>query len=166
LPSPEWYSNPRPGRNSVSLADGARRRRAVWPGADEIVASYSTKPNFMTWREDVLRLYAEEGTRPREDGQVELKCPPEAEAKVFEAAQHIDPWPMLNKMPCPTLVLWGEKSHLHAFAMTDKVEEAIPDTCTVMVPDTTHFLPQEQPEQVARLIEGFLADGSTKLAEA
>lgn len=158
LPRRDWYTNPPEGRTANSLADGARKRRAVWPNADELFESYRARPPFDSWREDVLRLYSHEGTRPRDDGQVELKCPPEAEAKFFESVMLTDFWPLLPKLQCPALVLWGGESHLHSRGLDQGVQEAIPQARTVIVPNTTHFLPQEQPDEVARLIGEFLAD--------
>ena len=164
LPRPDWYTNPPGDRNPNSLAEGARRRRAVWPSQDELLESYRSRPTFQTWREDVLRLYVEEGTNARDDGQIELKCAPETEAQFFEAVSALDLWPLLPKMECPALLLWGEESHLRSRTERD-AEEAIPSARTVVVPETTHFLPQERPDEVARLTEMFLAGVSTELAE-
>jgi pimeloyl-ACP methyl ester carboxylesterase len=158
LPRPEWYVRPPGGRNANSLAEAARKRRAVWPDREEIFQSYRSRPTFETWREDVLRLYVDEGTRLREDGQVELKCPPEIESLFFEAVSHLDPWPMLKTLTCPTLLLWGSESHLRSLGLDREVEETIPNARTVVVPGTTHFLPQERPDEVTRLIEEFLSD--------
>ena len=173
LPRPEWYTHPPAGRNANSLAEGARKRRAVWPSRDELFRAYRQRDTFRTWREDILRLYVDEGTQPRADGKVELKCPPEIEAQFFDAVRHVDPWPLLPKMRCPTLLLWGGESHLpvrqaglhgrgpstgSGQSLAEQLEEALPQARTVIVPGATHFLPQERPDEVARLIEEFLSD--------
>ena len=142
---------------TITMAEGARKRRAVWPNREEIFQAYRSRPTFQTWREDVLRLYLEEGTQPREDGQVELKCPPAIEAQFFDAVRDVDSAPLLAKLECPTLVLWGGESHLH-LGMSEGIEEALPHGRTVVVPATTHFLPQERPDEVVRLMQEFLAD--------
>lgn len=166
LPRPEWYMGPS-GRPQVNpLADAARKRRAVWPSRAAVLRAYRSRDTFRTWREDVLRLYVDEGMRPRRDGQVELKCPPEIEAQVFDATRYLDPWPMLREMACPALVIWGHESHLPGSGLARQVEEAIPQVRTVLVPDASHFLPQEHPDQVGRITEEFLSDGSTEPAEA
>jgi len=108
-------------------------------------------------REDMLRIYVEEGTRLRDDGQVELKCPPEIEAQFFEAVTKMDFWALLPKVKCPALVLWGPDGNLHG-RLADGVQEALPQARTVIVPGTSHFLPQERPDEVARLMEEFLSD--------
>jgi pimeloyl-ACP methyl ester carboxylesterase len=158
LPRPDWYVTPPGGRNNLSLAAGARKRRAVWNSRDEAYASYRGKETFAGWRDDVLRLYVDEGMADRQDGAVELKCPPEIEGLFFEAVSHTDPWPMLARLTVPALVLWGSESHLHARGLGDSLQEALPTARSVVVPATTHFLPQERPEEVARLMGEFLAD--------
>ena len=158
LPRPDWFVQPPGGRNPNSLAEGARKRRAVWPDRDEIFQSYQGRDTFQTWREDLLRLYVDEGTRERDDGQVELKCAPEVEAAFFEAVPRTDFWPLLPKMQFPALVLWGAESHLHGRGLGPAVEEAIPQARTVIVPGASHFLPQERPDEATRLIEEALSD--------
>jgi pimeloyl-ACP methyl ester carboxylesterase len=165
LPRPEWYAQSPIGDHANSLAEGARNRRAVWPSHEALFRAYRSRRTFETWREDVLRLYVEEGTHTRDDGQVELKCPPEIEAQVFDAARYVDPWPMLAWMECPALVVWGRESHLLGLGIERQVEDAIPQVRTVVVPGTTHFLPQERPDEVARLTEEFLSDRSTELSQ-
>lgn len=158
LPRQDWLANPPGGRNNHSLAEGARRRRAVWRDREEAFRSYRKKDTFRTWREDVLRLYVEEGLRERDDGQVELKCPPEIESAFFEAVRGPDFWSLLPQMQCPTLLIWGEESHLHGRGLDIDTQTALPRARTVVVPGTTHFLPQERPDEVARLMEEFLSD--------
>jgi pimeloyl-ACP methyl ester carboxylesterase len=157
LPRPEWGQAPPGGRSANSLAEGARKRRAVWPSAEELFQAYRERDTFRGWREDVLRIYAQEGTRPRDDGQVELKCPPEVEGKFFESVMLMDFWPLVARVACPSLVLWGAESHMRE-RLAEHVQEALPRARTVVVPETTHFLPQERPDEVARLIDEFLSD--------
>jgi pimeloyl-ACP methyl ester carboxylesterase len=157
LPRREWYTNPPGGRSPNSMADSARKRRAVWPSRAELLAAYKKRPAFETWRDDVLRLYVDEGTWLREDGQVELKCPPEIEAQYFDAVQHIEPWEIVSQLRCPTLVLWGGESNLHVHGLDAALQEALPGSRTVLVDHTTHFLPQERPDEVARLMLDFLS---------
>lgn len=166
LPRPEWYVDLPGTPNANPIAEAARKRRAVWPGREELFRAYRSRATFQTWREDVLRLYVDEGTRTGDNGQVVLKCPPEIEAQVFDAARHLDPWPMLAEMKCPALVLWGAESHLLGWGLERQVEDAIPRVRTIVVPDTTHFLPQEHPDEVARLSGEFLLDGLTEPAGA
>lgn len=158
LPRPDWYAVNVPNRNPNSLAQGARKRRAVWPSRDEMLTSYRTRPTFEHWREDVLRLYLDEGVADREDGQVELKCPPAIEAQFFEAVTKVDAWPMLSELKMPTLALWGANSHLVTRGLSGHLDQELPNGRTVLVDDAGHLLPQERPDEVARLIGEFLSD--------
>lgn len=158
LPRPDWYASDTPSRNPNSLAEGARKRRAVWPSREEMYATYRTRPMFEHWREDVLRTYIERGVEDRDDGQVELKCPPDVEAQYFEAVTKVDAWPKLSEFTMPTLALWGANSHLLARGFSEQVDQAIPNIQTVLVDDTSHFLPQERPDEVARLMGEFLSN--------
>jgi pimeloyl-ACP methyl ester carboxylesterase len=161
LPLAEWRVNPEVapgGRNSNSLADGARRRRAVWSSREEMFESYRGKEMFRLWREDVLQTYVDEGVRNRDDGQVELKCAPEVEASFFDAVRYIEPWETVKSMAMPVLALWGAESHLSNRGLAERLEASLADGRTFRVPGTTHFLPQERPDEVARQIKGFLSD--------
>ncbi len=156
LPRPEWYDAPHTNPNA--LAEGARKRRAVRPSRDEMFEAFRTRPMFERWREDILHAYVDEGAADRDDGQVELKCPPEVEAQFFEAVTEVNAWPNLGKFTMPTLVLWGAESHLITGGYADQVDEALPNAETVLVDGTTHFLPQERPDEIARLMQQFLSD--------
>ena len=120
--------------------------------------AYRTRPMFERWRDDILHAYVDEGTADRDDGQVELKCPPEIEAQFFEAVTEVDEWPNLGEFTMPTLVLWGAESHLIARGYADQLGEALPNAKTIFVDGATHFLPQERPDDIARLMEQFLSD--------
>jgi len=158
LPRPDWFTDPPPeGRTNASLADGARKRRAVWRDAGEAFASYRKKETFRTWREDVLRCYVEEGMRRRDDGRVELKCSPEVEGLFFDAVRGPDFWSLLPEVRCPALFLWGGESHLHGRGL-GAAADAVPNGRNVIVPGATHFLPQERPDEVARLMQEYFAD--------
>lgn len=157
LPSAAWFENTGPERTPNTMAVAARKRRAVWPGRDELFDAYRTRPAFRTWQEEMLRLYVDEGTRSRDDGQVELLCPPELEAQFFDAVADLDSPTLLPKLVCPTLVLWGAGGDLRE-RTESIVADGLPNARTVVVPDTTHFLPQERPDEVGRLIEEFLSD--------
>ncbi len=158
LPQPDWYSAKVPNMNPNSMAEGARKRRAIWPSRREMLEAYQPRLMFERWREDMLRTYVDEGTFDREDGQVELKCPPEIEAQFFEAVTNIDAWSNISEFTMPTLALWGAESHLMARGLADDLTAALPNAKTVLVNGATHFLPQERPDEVARLIEQFLSD--------
>ncbi len=65
---------------------------------------------------------------------------------------------VFSQFTMPTLLLWGSGSHLITRGYADQLDEARPNVETVIVDDSTHFLPQERPDEVARLMQQFLSD--------
>lgn len=64
----------------------------------------------------------------------------------------------------PTLVLWGENDRWLDPSFAVKLAQAIPGACLQMIPDAGHFLPEDQPEAVAKALEHFFAEIRRKAA--
>ena len=75
-------------------------------------------------------------------------------------------WPIPNKglkrrihrMSQPTLILWGEHDGLVPPAYGEDFRALIPGSRLELVPDAAHLVTAEQPERVAELVNGFLAE--------
>lgn len=97
------------------MAEGARRRRRMFPDRPSAVAAYSRRPPLSELAPEALEAYVRWGTRDC-DGGVELRCPPEVEATVFEVSGTPDgapaAWSHLRALRCPTTVLAGTRSFL------------------------------------------------------
>jgi lipase len=145
----------RPEDRRNELAEGARKRRLVWRDTEEIVEAYRTRPAFSRWREDVLRLYAEHGTFRREDGQIELKCPGEIEAALFDHSRSLDTWEHLPEVACPALVMHGELTPEPFPSLMAQVARRIPNARLEIVADAGHLAPMERPEAIAQAIASF-----------
>jgi pimeloyl-ACP methyl ester carboxylesterase len=138
------------------LAEGARRRRIVWDSREEMIESFAARPPFDRWRRDFLEAYVEGGTRVRADRHVELKCPGEIEARVYEGAARSSSLEYLPLVSIPILLVSGEKSTTlpperarHAAAMLRQGRLEI-------LPGVGHFVPMEAPDEVLRLLRTFL----------
>jgi len=140
------------------LAEGARRRRARWPSRDEMHRSYRERDPFSTWQDEILWLYAEHGTHQRQDGGVELKCPSEIEALVYEGQPTPDTFAVLPNVRCPTLIICGERTKSHLATAARQVAAHIPNGRLVGVPEASHFLPMERPHIVVQEIQRFLQE--------
>lgn len=139
------------------MVEMTKRRRWHWPDQQAMFRSFQGRGPFARWRDDILRLYCEEGTHRNGHGRIELKCPPQLEVKMYQAAgPPFDGWAYLRQVSCPALVLWGEHSDMIGGGHPQSIEQALPDARTGFVADTDHFLPMERPEEVARLIDEFL----------
>lgn len=152
---PPAFQPPEDRRNE--LAEGARKRRMVWSGPDEIVEAYRGRPAFARWREDVLRLYAEHGTFRREDGRVELKCPGEVEADLFDHSRSLDSWERLPEIACPALVMHGALTGEPFPPLMAEIARRTPGARVEVVPEAGHLAPMERPEAVAQTILDFTA---------
>ncbi len=129
-----------------ALAEGARKRRQVWPSRQAARVKWSEKKLFADWDPRVLDLYLAEGLADRPDGQVELKCSGEIEAVIFEATGSFDLWPSADRARTPTLIEWAAhgsfpRTVFEQFAarMTDA------RVCDV---DAGHLAPMQHPDRV------------------
>lgn len=139
----------------IRLVRGALRRRERFSNRDEARTSYASKSVFASWDPEVLDDYLEAGMVDLPHGGVHLRYPREWEARIFAAAPH-DLWPHLRKVSVPTLFVQGEHSDTFQDAARLRVEREMATARTVVMPDTTHFVPMEQPRALARVIDDFL----------
>lgn len=139
------------------LAHRARKRRMVWESRTSMFHSFRTRPPFNTWREDVLWAYIEEGTVLHPDGHVELKCPGEIEAQVYENAASVDVFALLPQVSIPVLLLRGETSDAFPEGHAEYTLSLLPQARMKAIARTTHFVPMERPEPVERAVRKFFS---------
>jgi pimeloyl-ACP methyl ester carboxylesterase len=129
-----------------TLAEGARKRRDVWPDRATARARWSEKAMFAGWDPRALDLYLAEGIRDRDDGRVELKCPGEVEASIFEQGVHSGASAMAERVAVPTVILWAARGNFprgHFEALAARMPDA-----TVRDADAGHLVPMERPDLV------------------
>ncbi len=149
------YNSPNPsqtpgGRAPNFMEEQARRRRAVWDSREEIYQRYRSVDTFKNWREDALRAYIEGGTRVRNDGRVELKCPPEVEAQFYQVKPPEGMVELVSKITFPVLLMTraagGQAPQPSPVILA--LEKSVLSFRHITVPNAGHFIPQEQPEAV------------------
>ena len=64
----------------------------------------------------------------------------------------------LERIACPTLIVWGEDDRVIPVADAARFERLIPDARAVVLPDTGHVAMVERPLIFNTLLEGFLAE--------
>ena len=79
------------------MAEGARKRRAVWPDRATVRESYGRRPPLASIEPAALAAYVQYGFHDRPDGSVELACAPEVEAAFFEQAAGADGAPQRSR---------------------------------------------------------------------
>lgn len=123
-----------------------RRRRAHFPSLDDARASWRAKGMFATWPDDAFELYLAECLRPAPDGGVELKCSPNVEAHVFEAADNTNVLDYAHAVQVPVLYARAGRGFFPA-EYCQRVAGLFPD-CRYEEIDGGHLLPLEAPDAV------------------
>ena len=148
--SPDASAPTRRGPSALS-----RFRRAVFPSFEAALESWQSKPLFQSWHPAVLRAYVDHGLMTREDGQVELRCPPEIEAAVFQGGRGLDLIPLASQISAPAQIYWAEHG---SFSLeTYRALAALMPRATVSTVPTGHLVPMERPDLTAALIRAALS---------
>ena len=139
------------------LAGKSIRRRNNWEDQQSAREYLCSKALFKNWDEEMLSLYIEYGMISSPDaGGLELTCSPRKEASLFMGGMHRNPWPLLEKMACPTLIIEGGKSENKQLIDLKKATEMIPNGFYQEVADAGHLIPMEFPVICLEIFEKFL----------
>ena len=84
------------------------QKRSIWNSRQEMYDAYRHRRTFTTWTDEVFGDYIDGGTRPLDDGRVEIKCPNDAEADFYVSRQALDPPSILHSLGGDYLLLVGE----------------------------------------------------------
>jgi pimeloyl-ACP methyl ester carboxylesterase len=141
------------------LAEGATRRRAVWPSRDEAFEAYGSKPPLDVLDPDALRAYVDYGLRERPDAQVELKCRPEDEATMYSMGVANGVYPRLDDVRCPTLVVCGEHTDAIPPKLGEMIVERLPHGRLEVMPGVGHFGPMQDPDATVESMLRFAGEG-------
>ena len=134
------------------------RRKTSFPDQESMYQNYRRKSIFAEIPDGVLRDYVRGLTLPKADGSVGLKYSPEWEVQVYEKGGSADRyvWKNLAEVPCPVLVIRGEKSDTLAEKTLERIARRLPRGKAATIPDVGHLLPLEEPQNVAAVVLDFL----------
>lgn len=138
------------------LADGAARRRAVFPSKAAVVEGYTGRGAFRTWRPEQLSDYVEAGFRETGTGEVTLTCAPAWEAANFRTHNY-DPWAAFRATRCPIHILRAEVGSTARLDEGLAELEAMGRVRVDLIAGTSHFLPMERPELVRETLRTVTA---------
>ena len=145
-PPPSAALDPARREGALRLAQSARERRPRWPSRDEVRASWAGKDFFAGWQPLALELYLAEGLRDLADGGVELKCPPEVEAWIFEASGSLEVFALAPSVTVQVKIQWARRGSFprEAYeALAARLRHgAVEDV------DAGHLVPMERPDLV------------------
>jgi pimeloyl-ACP methyl ester carboxylesterase len=135
----------------LPLIRGARRRRDRFPDLEAVRSAFSGKSVFSTWYPEVLEDYVQAAFKDTGDGDVVLRYSRAWEARIFEVTP-ASVWSDIRRLEVPLLVIRGALSDTFLPGGAKKIRRELPSATVIELPDTTHFLPMEQPAAVAETI--------------
>ena len=142
-------------QHDFPLAEGARRRRAVWASRDEAFGSYGSKPPLDVLHVEALRAYVDYGVRDRADGRVELKCRPDDEATMYAMGTANGVYRRLGDVRCPALVVCGGHTDAITPKLGEMIVERLPAGELEVMPGVGHFGPMQDPDATIRSMLRF-----------
>jgi len=132
------------------LVGSARRRRQSFESRAEARDGWASRKAFAAWQPRALDLYAEFGLNERAEGGVELACPGEIEATIFEQARVFDVFPVADRVTTPVRILCAEQGTFPR-AIQEQIAARMRDAQVLEVP-TGHLVPMERPDLVAQAV--------------
>ena len=148
FPPPPPNSPPRPEN---PLAGGARKRRSQFPSFDDALENFASKPPMSTFHPLARESYVRHGFSLTDDGDIELKCLPEHEARTYETGGTSGAWEELPSITTPVWVVSGAPAPFQPSSFALNVAEQIPHATYIQYDELGHFGPLERPDILATL---------------
>jgi 2-hydroxymuconate-semialdehyde hydrolase len=149
--------------NSVAFDD--------WP-TREVKMAQATLPLTRhlpaTWILSLLRTNLQRGYAEQERGNHSIDIfirpfsQPEGRDALMKHLVALDPeetralQPRLKDIVAPTAIVWGAHDPFLPPSIGKKLHEAIPGSTLDIIPDVRHFTPEEAPETIGTILEGWL----------
>ena len=103
----------------------------------------SGKGLVANWDGEMLDLYLRHGMSSYEEPGLTLACHPRREAALFMGGMAQDPWPLLERIACPVLLLEGGRSENRLVIDLGRAASVIPRGELEVVADAGHLVPME-----------------------
>jgi esterase len=107
--------------------------------------------------EEILRTYAQYGSKRREDGRIVWKRDPNL-AKGFVPTEL---WRFVRQIKCPTIYILGGQSLIVPQATQEELKKTIPGVQIVVMAGLGHYPDQESTTEFVRIVQAFLAGNAT-----
>ncbi len=158
MPLPSAPHHAPSGRRISQMAERALARRSVFPSRDGLLGHWLTRDAFRNWDERYLRAYVDFGTVDREDGTIELRCPPRVEALLYAALADPEPWSELSGPEVPVVAMFGANGGRvrEGEDPAAGLRRMFPRCESTIMPGATHFGPMEYPELFYQALRGFM----------
>ncbi len=139
-----------------SMVDVARRRRAAFDSVQDFADRLRKAPAFDRLQPGVADLIAQTTTRLVDGSSMcELRCPPEFEARIAEQGYQYASTVKIEALRCPAKVIGSDPVVPHSFLPTVAMSEIVALNYD-FIPETTHFLQLEDPEECVSTMLNFV----------
>lgn len=151
--------DPELSRLQSRMVAGAAGRRPRFPSRAEALASYAVRQPFAGVQAEALHAYVRHGFRETAGGDVELKCSPAVESRVFAQTHEHDVACRLGGLECPVVVVCGGDTTPQQTQSSDRLTAALSQSVRV-IDGADHFGPLAQPSRFAAVVrdEMFLLE--------
>lgn len=137
------------------LASRSIKRRNGWADKEEALSYLKSKPLFASWDDEAIELYLQYGMVSGETGGLKLACSPRQEAALFMGGLSYNPWPLLPRINCPSLILEGEKSENRTYIDLKKAAALMQNGTYQLIRKAGHLIPMEKPDETAAVMRDF-----------
>ena len=140
------------------MAEGARRRQDRFNDVEEFIERLMRAPVYGRLVPGAADIIARTTLRRVPDGGTgfELRCPREYEAQIYDQLYDSGVAADIGNLSCPTKVIGADPTVPLSFLPSVDLKDVLALDYD-FVPETTHFLQLEQPEECVALILDFLA---------
>ena len=153
----------RPGASQVELhaaaeqlAEKARVRGHRFKTREEFAEFLGYIPTFARVVPGVRELMAQTTLRKSANGDgYELRCPREYEAQLMDYARSFFPLIALDLLSCPTKIVGADPTLPYSYLPTFDFSSVM-NVDYDFIPEATHFLQLERPEECAQAVREFL----------
>ncbi|MFO8164543.1 MAG: alpha/beta hydrolase [Desulfatiglandales bacterium] len=153
-------------KSQQAVIESRRRRRHEFSNLEEAFERYSSRPPLNVWRPDILREYVVHGFRKMKDGRVQLRCPPEIEAKMIEPIYRAmgncfygggrgDAFSLLPYIRCPVMISFSAHSPSIYRKMAEIAVRIIPGARLSCFDFAGHYVPHANPEMLLDALSEF-----------
>ncbi len=137
------------------LASKSIKRKNYWENGSDAKEYLRSRKLFSNWDDEMLDIYTRYGMISGETGGLTLACHPRREAALFMGGMQVNPWPMLEKVTCPALVVEGGESENRNYIDLRKASEMLPSGEFTVVEGAGHLVPMEKPAEVLNMISSY-----------
>ncbi len=133
-----------------------RIRGNSFKSTDEFTDLIRYSPNFQNFVPGAIEIMAKKTLRKCTTGECfELRCPPEFEAQIIDYFRSYSVMLDFDTLVCPTKIIGADPLVPYAYLPTLDFSDVV-SVDYDFLPDSSHFLQLEQPEQCADEVKAFI----------